>query len=234
MAGEGGSTDVQLTVVDGGRSAEQVDAPAGRVPDPGLSVGFRHGPLAALRGVLARPLASYYLLLSSSGMLVVIGLVMVFSATSVQSYVKQGNAWSSVSKQAIFCLIGLVAFWVFQRLPAKTYRALGLPLLIASVVLLALLDLLGLLASPARTPRPRASARSTPTRSTTSGSTSGHSNCNPPSWPSWPSPCGPPEYWPPRGPGWHSCGNWRCRSSRSPDWCCSWSGTTTSAPWSAC
>ncbi|HWB37253.1 MAG TPA: putative lipid II flippase FtsW [Rugosimonospora sp.] len=127
---------------------DPVDAPAGRVPDRRLVTGFRHGPLAHLRGILARPLASYYLLLASSGLLVVIGLVMVFSATSVSSYATDGNAFASVSRQAIFSLVGLVAFWVFQRLPAKTYRALGLPLLVISVVLLGLLDLLGLLASP--------------------------------------------------------------------------------------
>jgi cell division protein FtsW len=106
---------------------------------------LRHGPLAALRGLLDRPLASYYLLLSSSGLLLVIGLVMVFSATSVRSYADSGNAFFSVSRQAVFALLGLVAFWFFQRLPARTYRALGLPLLVLSVFLLVVLDGLGLL-----------------------------------------------------------------------------------------
>jgi len=103
----------------------------------------RRGPLAALRGLLDRPLASYYLLLSSSGLLLVIGLVMVFSATSVQSYAASGNAFFSVSRQAVFALLGLVAFWAFQRLPARTYRALGTPLLVVAIVLLVTLDLLG-------------------------------------------------------------------------------------------
>jgi cell division protein FtsW len=106
---------------------------------------LRRGPLAALRGLLDRPLASYYLLLSSSGLLLVIGLVMVFSATSVQSYADSGNAFFSVSRQAVFALLGLVAFWFFQRLPARTYRALGLPLLVLALVLLVLLDGLALL-----------------------------------------------------------------------------------------
>jgi cell division protein FtsW len=142
MAGE---RDVELVTVDG-RAVDQVDAPAGRVPDIGPIRGFRHGPLASLHGLLGRPLASYYLLLSSSGLLVMIGLVMVFSATSVKSYADDGNAFASVSKQGIFCLVGLFAFWGFQRLPAKTYRALGLPLLVVSLFLLGLLDLLGMLA----------------------------------------------------------------------------------------
>jgi cell division protein FtsW len=104
----------------------------------------RSGPLAALHGLLHRPLASYYLLLSSSGLLLVIGLVMVFSATSVQSYASGGNAYSPVTRQTIYALVGLVAFWIFQRLPVTTYRAIGLPLLIVSIVLVLLLDGLGL------------------------------------------------------------------------------------------
>src|SRR5256885_848688 len=106
---------------------------------------LQRGPLAALHGLLDRPLASYYLLLSSAGLLLVIGLVMVFSATSVQSYAADGNAYASVSRQGLFALLGLVAFWFFQRLPARTYRALGMPLLVLSIVLLGLLDLLGIL-----------------------------------------------------------------------------------------
>jgi cell division protein FtsW len=105
----------------------------------------RRGPLAALRGLLDRPLASYYLLLSSSGLLLVIGLVMVFSATSVQSYAARGNAFFSVSRQAVFALLGLCAFWFFQRLPARTYQALGTPLLVLALALMSLLDLLGTL-----------------------------------------------------------------------------------------
>src|SRR5690242_5073324 len=109
------------------------------------TVQVSRGPLAALRGLLDRPLASYYLLLSSSLMLLLIGLVMVFSATSVQSYAASGNAFFSVIQQAIFALLGLVAFWAFQRLPARTYRALGTPLLILAILLLLMLDGLALL-----------------------------------------------------------------------------------------
>jgi cell division protein FtsW len=115
----------------------------GETPVPDDWGPLQHGPLAALRGLLDRPLASYYLLLSSAGLLLVIGLVMVFSATSVQSYAADGNAYASVSRQGLFALLGLGAFWFFQRLPARTYRALGAPLLVLSIALLSLLDLLG-------------------------------------------------------------------------------------------
>lgn len=98
--------------------------------------------LAALRGLLARPLASYYLLVSSAGLLLVIGLTMVFSATSVTAYAEDGNAFSYVIKQALFAFVGLVAFWACQRLPASTFRSLGRPVLGLALALLVLLDAL--------------------------------------------------------------------------------------------
>ena len=104
------------------------------------------GGLATLRGLLDRPLASYHLLLSSSALLLVIGLVMVFSATSVEAFRETGDAYSSISNQAMYAIVGLFAFWICQRLPARTYRSLGRPLLVASLILLVLLDLLGVLA----------------------------------------------------------------------------------------
>ncbi|MEQ4304462.1 putative peptidoglycan glycosyltransferase FtsW [Plantactinospora sp. B6F1] len=119
-------------------------APAAvRPPDPPAGVDLAGG-LAALRGLLARPLASYYLLISSSGLLLLIGLTMVFSATSVRASAADGNPFAMVAKQALFALIGLVAFWICQRLPARTFRVLGLPTLGVAALLLVLLDVLHL------------------------------------------------------------------------------------------
>ena len=98
--------------------------------------------LPAVHGLLARPLSSYYLLIASSGLLLLIGLTMVFSATSVKAYAENGNAFSAIRNQAIFAALGLFGFWVCQRLPASTLRFLGKYVLGAAVVLLALLDLL--------------------------------------------------------------------------------------------
>ncbi|MGR6321115.1 putative peptidoglycan glycosyltransferase FtsW [Micromonospora soli] len=110
------------------------------------------GGLAALRGLLARPLASYYLLLSSAGLLLLIGLTMVFSATSVKDYADQGDASASLVKQTIFAVIGIVAFWACQRLPARTFRAVARPFLGVAVVLLLVLNLLVALEALLRVP----------------------------------------------------------------------------------
>ncbi|AGZ40290.1 FtsW/RodA/SpoVE family cell cycle protein [Actinoplanes friuliensis] len=98
--------------------------------------------LPAVHGLLARPLSSYYLLIASSGLLLLIGLTMVFSATSVKAYAQDGNAFSAIRNQLIFAVLGLVGFWVCQRLPSGTLRFLGKYVLGAAIVLLAILDLL--------------------------------------------------------------------------------------------
>src|SRR5882757_3580802 len=117
---------------DDGRMAED------RKTRPSLSRQL----LPAVHGMLARPLSSYYLLIASSGLLLLIGLTMVFSATSVQAYAKHGSVFAVISKQVVFALLGLVGFWVCQRLPARTLRSLGKYVLGTAVVLLSLLDLL--------------------------------------------------------------------------------------------
>src|SRR4029450_8736433 len=109
-----------------------------QAPRPSLSRQY----LPAVHGLLARPLSSYYLLIASSAPRLPIGLPMVFSAPSVKAYAQHGNAFSAIRNQAVFAALGLLGFWVCQRLPARTLRALGKYVLGAALALLALLDLL--------------------------------------------------------------------------------------------
>ncbi|MEV4534937.1 putative peptidoglycan glycosyltransferase FtsW [Asanoa sp. NPDC049518] len=105
------------------------------------------GGVSALRGLLGRPLASYYLLISSAGLLLVIGLTMVFSATGPRDIADDGNAFAALAKQALFAAVGLAAFWVCQRLPARTFRALARPILGVAIALLLFLNGLNALAA---------------------------------------------------------------------------------------
>ncbi|WP_213454013.1 FtsW/RodA/SpoVE family cell cycle protein [Rhizomonospora bruguierae] len=85
-------------------------------------------------------MSSYYLLVSSSGLLLVIGLTMVFSATSVRDFKSEGNPYAALTRQALFAVIGLVAFWICQRLPGRTFRQVAPLVLGAAVVLLLLVN----------------------------------------------------------------------------------------------
>jgi cell division protein FtsW len=121
-------------------------SPAATAPPPAKPVvpqrSLSQQLLPAVHGLLARPLSSYYLLIASSGLLLLIGLTMVFSATSVQAYAQYGNAFSAARSQLTFAALGLFGFWVCQRLPAATLRFLGTYVLGAALLLLAVLDLL--------------------------------------------------------------------------------------------
>ena len=107
---------------------------------------FARALVALARALLARPLADYYLLVSSTALLLVIGLMMVYSATSVTQFGASGSALTSLERQAISAVIGVVAFWLCQRVPVHTWRALARPGLLLAFVLVGALDVLALLA----------------------------------------------------------------------------------------
>jgi cell division protein FtsW len=108
--------------------------------------------ISAIRSLLERPLASYYLLLASVGLLLVIGLTMVFSATAVTSYSEGDSPYRPLIQQLVAAAVGFVAFWVCQRLPRRTYRAIARLMLIFATALLALLDLITIVAGGDKTP----------------------------------------------------------------------------------
>ena len=83
--------------------------------------------------VLQRPLASYYLVLASTAALLLIGLVMVFSASSVKSYATYHSSYAIAMKQALFRAVGIPCMWGASRVPVKWWRMLGYPLLLAAV-----------------------------------------------------------------------------------------------------
>ncbi len=90
----------------------------------------------ARTSLLQRPLASYYLVVVSTGLLLAIGFVMVLSASSVRSYQTFGSAYTIALKQGIFIGIGLPALWVASRVPVRVWRRVGLPLLLVALLLL--------------------------------------------------------------------------------------------------
>jgi cell division protein FtsW len=93
---------------------------------------------AAKVPLLQRPLASWYLVVVSTGLLLTIGLVMVLSASSVRSYATYGSSYRIALNQALYVALGLPCMWVASRLPVKVWRRVGLPLLLVAVFLLML------------------------------------------------------------------------------------------------
>jgi len=95
-------------------------------------------PRPALLTLLDRPLASYYLVIGSSVLLLALGLIMVLSASSVTSFTSSGSSFTIAERQGVWMAIGLPALWLGSRLPVRAYRLLGYPLLLISFALLVL------------------------------------------------------------------------------------------------
>jgi len=109
---------------------------ARRTPSTATEVS---GWLAAARHTLDRPLAPYYLLLGATGLLLAIGLVMVLSASSVDSYNKHGgNSYYWATKQLVWVLIGLPCAWIATRIPLRLLRFAAWPMVAISLLLLVL------------------------------------------------------------------------------------------------
>ncbi len=108
------------------------------VTSPRVSPTTRSGIGTSLKAALAKPLAPYYLILGSTVMLTALGLVMVLSASSVESYAASGNSWAIAQRQAMWVVIGVPALVVASRLPATWFRRLAVPILVLSIVLLVL------------------------------------------------------------------------------------------------
>jgi cell division protein FtsW len=103
----------------------------------GVRVAKKDAKKEAVRSsVLQGPLASYYLVLVSTGLLLAIGFIMVLSASSVRAYSTYGSVFAIAVKQGIFIAIGLPAMWLGSRIPVRIYRRCGLPLLLAALFLL--------------------------------------------------------------------------------------------------
>jgi cell division protein FtsW len=84
----------------------------------------------------ARPLlgagSTYWLLLAVVCALLVIGLVMVLSASSVAALARQGDSYAYFKRQLLWVVGGVVVMLVTSRIDYRRWRRLGTPLLIAA------------------------------------------------------------------------------------------------------
>jgi cell division protein FtsW len=102
------------------------------------------GRLTALGRTLDRPLTSYHLVMGVAALLLLLGLTMVLSASSVLAYRSTDSSYSIFLRQAVWVGVGLPMMWLASRLPVQTYRRLAYPSLILALVLLVLVQVPGL------------------------------------------------------------------------------------------
>ena len=72
--------------------------------------------------LLRHPLSTYYLLLGTTLLLLVLGLVMVMSASSIESFRVFGSAYTLAQRQAMFAVIGVIAMIFAARTSVQFWR----------------------------------------------------------------------------------------------------------------
>ena len=77
----------------------------------------------------------YFLLLGTTVFLVVFGLVMVLSSSSVESNLEDGGFFVQASRQGLYALFGLPVMLIASRVPERMWMRVAWPLLIVSCVL---------------------------------------------------------------------------------------------------
>ena len=106
---------------------------------PAAGAGAPRRPTATGRGsaaMLGFQPAGFVLLLALVAVLVVIGLVMVLSASSVEALRQYGSSWFFFKRQLLWVTLGSTAMAVTMRVDYRRWRPVAGPLLVVCCVLL--------------------------------------------------------------------------------------------------
>ncbi|MEX1077515.1 MAG: putative lipid II flippase FtsW [Homoserinimonas sp.] len=93
---------------------------AGPVGDPPERQG--QGAVVAVKRLFTAESGSYFLLLGTTLFLVVFGLVMVLSSSSVTSYTETDNFFRGFERQALFAALGLPLMLLASSMPATFWK----------------------------------------------------------------------------------------------------------------
>jgi len=92
--------------------------------------------LGQARQWLRHPMAPYFMLIGATALLVGIGLLEVYSASTTNNLVTGKPELGTITKQAASAAIGVPILIVAARLPVRVYRLMAYPLLILTLLLL--------------------------------------------------------------------------------------------------
>ncbi|MEU6774416.1 putative lipid II flippase FtsW [Streptomyces sp. NPDC046759] len=91
-----------------------------------------------------RPLTAYYLILGGSMLIIVLGLVMVYSASQITALQMSLPGSYFFRKQLLAAVLGGVLLFAASRMPVKLHRALSYPILAIAVFFMALVQVPGI------------------------------------------------------------------------------------------
>jgi cell division protein FtsW len=108
---------------------------AGAKPQATTQDGGPHNRFGAWLG---RPMTSFHLIISVAGLLTILGLIMVLSASGVRSYGADGSAWVIFGKQVLWTVVGLFACYASLRMSVRFIRRVAFTGYVVTVILLVL------------------------------------------------------------------------------------------------
>lgn len=116
------------------RAARQAQAQAHATPQTNVPTDAGRSPGSSARISLGRVFTAestnYFLLLGTTLFLVIFGLVMVLSSSSVDSYLENAGFFGGLLRQGIFALVGVPLMLILSRLPPRFWTAIAWPTLI--------------------------------------------------------------------------------------------------------
>lgn len=91
--------------------------------------------IVAVKRIFAAETGNYFLLLGATLFLVVFGLIMVLSSSSVESFLSSGDFFNGFVRQVLFAALGLPLMLIAARMPTKFWRRWGGMFLLGAIVL---------------------------------------------------------------------------------------------------
>ena len=92
-----------------------------------------HGRVTNWLQRLESPVTTYYVLLSVTAVLVIIGLIMVLSASAIVSYKNSDSSYTIFLRQMQFAIVGAIALLLVSRLSVSRWKSLGVPALLGAM-----------------------------------------------------------------------------------------------------
>jgi len=93
--------------------------------------------------LLNHPLSTYYLIGGSSVLLLLLGLVMVLSASSIESYKIFGSSYTLAQRQALFGVIGLIGLYFTARTSVQFWRGMARWIFLGAGLMLVIVLVIG-------------------------------------------------------------------------------------------
>ncbi|MBO1755257.1 putative lipid II flippase FtsW [Allobranchiibius sp. CTAmp26] len=104
----------------------------------GASTGFdpARGYLEQVKERVTSPVGPYYLILGSGTLLLIFGLTMVLSASSVTSYASASHSsYTIFLNQASFAVVGVIGAFIASRMSVRFWKAIAFPVFFVAVFL---------------------------------------------------------------------------------------------------